>query len=239
MHAPRPLIFSVHGTPATKGSLRHVGHGRLIEGNKNSSEWRTSVALAARSAMHSRMWTTVDGPAHVLITLWIARPQSVNYPLPHTRSSGDVDKHARNILDALVDAGVLSDDSRVVSLLVRKVFVTDGKPGARVAVVVDSGQVGLWMDLWTEWLVGCGAPLRDDEVAPKQADPRHNGQVPRERLQTMNLLTGSAKAKLALSILNARADSDAEGALRDVRIVLDGSDANTVFADIAAARSTD
>lgn len=55
----------------------------------------------------------------------------------------------------------------------------------------------------------------------------------------MNLLTGSAKAKLALSILNARADSDAEGALRDVRIVLDGSDANTVFADIAAARSTD
>jgi crossover junction endodeoxyribonuclease RusA len=128
------LIVTVPGIPATKGSLRHVGHGRLIEGNKGSSAWRSQVTLQAHLEMaHTGFQTILDG-AQVCISLWIPRPKSVRRLLPITRSSGDADKHARNILDALVDARVLADDSRVVSLHVTKAYAPSGNPGAVIRI---------------------------------------------------------------------------------------------------------
>jgi crossover junction endodeoxyribonuclease RusA len=124
----------VVGTPKPKGSLKHVGKGRLIEQVQGSKPWKETISLMAK-----RNWggqPPHDGPVLVEATVYVSRPKSAkNRALPTTRSSGDIDKHARNILDALSDAGVYVDDSQVVTLIIRKRHTTVGEnPGCRIVV---------------------------------------------------------------------------------------------------------
>lgn len=129
------LTFRVTGTPAPKGSLRHVGNGRLVEQVKGSAPWRKAVAAAASDAADVYDVLTLTGPVEVCVDVVVARPRSaLRRVWPITRSSGDIDKHARNILDALVDAGVIRDDSQVVSLNVSKTYGDDGRAGAYIRV---------------------------------------------------------------------------------------------------------
>jgi crossover junction endodeoxyribonuclease RusA len=125
----------VDGVPKPKGSLKHVGHGRLVEEVKGSSPWRGRVAVAARQQYRS---APLDVPVVVDFEVRIELPKSApkrRIILPATRSSGDLDKHARNILDALVDGGVLKDDSRAVDLRGRKRHCLPGEvPGAVIEV---------------------------------------------------------------------------------------------------------
>lgn len=125
------LTIALSGRPAPKGSLRHVGKGRMIEQVAGSKPWRYAVTLAARQAVARDQWTPPEGPvevtAHVLIPHLKTRRD-----WPVTRSSGDIDKHARNILDALVDGGALRDDSQVVRLVVSKTY--SHTPGALIIV---------------------------------------------------------------------------------------------------------
>jgi Holliday junction resolvase RusA-like endonuclease len=117
------LTFTVTGKASPKGSLRHVGHGRLIEQVAGSKPWRVLVAAAALDALaRSDDWQPAHrGAVQVDIDLYLERPKSAPARIwPITRSSGDVDKHARNILDALVDAAVIADDSQVITLHVNK-----------------------------------------------------------------------------------------------------------------------
>lgn len=127
------LVFEVPGRPAPKGSLRHVGKGRLVEQVKASAPWRHAVAAAAAQAATSQGWTTPTGPVEVVACVRIPllkRPRR----WPTTRSSGDVDKHARNLLDALVDAKVIADDSQVVWLRITKRY--GDPPGVTLSVRV-------------------------------------------------------------------------------------------------------
>lgn len=56
-------------------------------------------------------------------------------PDPNRKNTGDIDKLTRQLLDALTDAKVLNDDSRVVMLQVAKVYETpDRRPGVTVYV---------------------------------------------------------------------------------------------------------
>jgi crossover junction endodeoxyribonuclease RusA len=125
----------VDGTPKSKGSLRHVGRGRLVEQVKGSTTWRGQVAMASRQQYRGE---PIGVPAVVEFVVIVAAPKSApkrRVTLPATRSSGDLDKHARNILDALVDGGVLVDDSRVVELRGRKRHCLPGEaPGALIEV---------------------------------------------------------------------------------------------------------
>lgn len=125
----------VDGAPKPKGSLRHIGRGRLVEQVKGSGTWRSRVALAARQQYHGEPITTA---AVVDFEIRVQPPKSApkrRITLPITRSSGDIDKHARNVCDALVDGGVLADDSRVVDLRARKRHCLPGEiPGAVVEV---------------------------------------------------------------------------------------------------------
>ena len=124
-----PLVIHVHGSPAPKGSLRHIGHGRLVEQVKGSAPWRAQVAAVATSAMSGRAPFT--GPVQVATIVMVPHLKK-RRRWPITRSSGDIDKHARNILDALVDAGALVDDSQVVKLTVWKRY--DDQPGAHITI---------------------------------------------------------------------------------------------------------
>jgi Holliday junction resolvase RusA-like endonuclease len=117
----------LYGLPAPKGSLRCVGRrGRrahvLIEDNKNTKPWRDKVAYAGRRLRITEPWT---GPIGVEVTVTVPRPATVRRegrPWPVTRSSYDVDKLARVILDGLQDAQVFRDDSQIVELTIRKAY---------------------------------------------------------------------------------------------------------------------
>lgn len=127
--------LEVLGIPKPKGSLKHVGRGRLVEQVAGSSTWRAAIAAAALQQYRGEPLTV---PAVVEFEVRVAPPKSApktRVTLPSTRSSGDVDKHARNVLDALVDGRVLADDSQVVDLRARKRHCLAGEtPGAVIEV---------------------------------------------------------------------------------------------------------
>lgn len=135
-----PIMISVNGVPKTKGSMRYVG-GRMIEGNRGSKDWRALVSDAAFRAIGGNGDSVPDGypvsgvSLHLDATFRFARPKSRRRGEPITRSSGDLDKLLRNVLDALQDAGVIGDDSQVTSCTASKRYV-DGStlPGATIII---------------------------------------------------------------------------------------------------------
>lgn len=146
--ATQTLELEVAGTPKPKGSLKHVGRGRLQEQLEGSKPWREAVKWAAIEAIAARArgrnpFTVLQGPVVVDVTVTVAKPKSApktRRTWPITRSSGDADKHLRNVLDALVDAAVMGDDSQVVEATVRKAYPGEhahalAAPGARIFIV--------------------------------------------------------------------------------------------------------
>lgn len=143
------IVIIAYGAPKPKGSLKHIGRGRLVEQVEGSGTWRGKVAKAAREAMRCGYIgagpvhaPALDGPVAVEITVTVAKPKSApkrKETWPVTRASGDSDKLARNVLDALVDGCVLVDDSRAIDLMVRKRYAgqhpdTLDAPGAVIRV---------------------------------------------------------------------------------------------------------
>ena len=135
------------GQAKTKGSLKPVGNGRMIEGNVDSKTWREKIA----NAIHDRIRCCCDDQncdkliegypmsgalaMHLLVTC--PRPKSLPKKVtePITRSSGDLDKLIRNVFDALKDAGAINDDAQFVEEWTRKSFAEPGRvPGARIRV---------------------------------------------------------------------------------------------------------
>lgn len=193
-----PLVITVYGQPKSKGSMRHIGRGRMVEQVEGSKDWRVAVKEAARAEMPllddyfprlgqcgvcgvpgvdqrhriidaireqllageefevlaEEFGVTADAvrstlypltePVCVEATITVTKPKSApktRETWPITRSSGDVDKHARNLLDALVDAGVMRDDSQVIEAVVRKRY-----PGQHPDTLTSPGAV---IRVWT------------------------------------------------------------------------------------------
>lgn len=135
------LTFDVHGVPAPKGSLRHVGNGRLIEQVKASGPWMTKVRAAAVHAALDLGWSHDGAGVRVEVEFVIPRPKTVKRALPITRRA-DLDKLCRSVLDALTadpkhgKPGILTDDSAVVDLVASKRYPSGVAPfvGARISI---------------------------------------------------------------------------------------------------------
>lgn len=132
------LYIAIPGHPAPKGSLKCIGRGghhQLIEDNKRTKEWRLTVSHWCK-----RSWPVdvVKGqPVGVELTFTMPRleshfgtgrnkgivKQSFVDARPTTRSSGDVDKLIRLVLDAMQDAGRIVDDAQVLEVTARKAYV--------------------------------------------------------------------------------------------------------------------
>lgn len=154
------VVLTIGGTPVGKGSLKCVGRRGnrqhvLIEDNPRTEHWREEVARAARAAEFE-----VAGRGQAVgveITSTLARPaghygsgRNAKRVLPSApehptaKGSGDVDKLARLVLDALEDADVLDNDAQVVEVLSRKSYPDDGvrlplpdtldHPGVRIRI---------------------------------------------------------------------------------------------------------
>jgi hypothetical protein len=145
------LRFDVLGKPRPKGSLKVVGpagRGGVKEANKYTAPWRESVMWAATRAIGVYGRTTgdrfvrIDGPVEVEVVFSFDKPASApktRETWPVTRSTYDVDKLQRCLFDALTDAGVFTDDSRVIRVVAAKAYCGEPPsemelPGARVIV---------------------------------------------------------------------------------------------------------
>lgn len=111
------MIIIVHGDPAPQGSKKFVGmaggRGLMIESSKRVKPWRQDVVAAAREAMQG--FTTFDGALVVKMVFTLPKPVSA----PKRRRTWpnkkpDVSKLARSTEDALVTAGAIKDDARIV-----------------------------------------------------------------------------------------------------------------------------
>lgn len=148
------LVIVVPGRPAPKGSLKCVGRDgshQLIEDNARTKPWRKIVAeYAAQITQHAaktqsigvELTSTIPRPTHHYGTganAGTVKPSAPSFPVG--ARTGDVDKLARLILDALQDSALLANDAQVVEVVSRKAypgspFVPDALPEPGVVIRV-------------------------------------------------------------------------------------------------------
>lgn len=127
----------VYGLPAPQGSKRFVGRttptgrGLMVESSRHVKPWREAVKAAALDVVGDR--PPLDVPLQLCVVFTFNRPRSHyrtganNWLLrpaapaaPATKP--DLSKLIRSTEDALTDAGVWRDDSRVVQISAGKVY---------------------------------------------------------------------------------------------------------------------
>lgn len=138
------LLLRINGTPAQQGSKRgfvnrKTGRAIVVETNDaNKRTWRQDVFAAAgehRSAHPFDPPMPMSGPLRVGLTFLLRRPVSAPKKRVWPETQPDVDKLARGLLDALVEAGVLEDDKFVIELVATKKYAEASvPPGAVVSI---------------------------------------------------------------------------------------------------------
>jgi len=134
------ITATIPGHPQPKGSLKCIGRrGKrehvLIEDNRDTGPYRAELVRWLRQTSQRG----VKGqPVAVEITSTLARPKrhygtgrnadrvrpaAPAYPTGH--GTGDVDKLARLVLDALEDVGIVGDDAQIVEVVTRKCYLHD------------------------------------------------------------------------------------------------------------------
>jgi Holliday junction resolvase RusA-like endonuclease len=146
---PALLTILVYGDPAPQGSKKFVGmtkakegrpsYGKMVEMSKKVTPWRESVGRAAREAVAGA--PPLDGALVVRMVFTMPKPGSA----PKRRTSWpnkrpDVSKLARSTEDALVTAGAIADDARIVGYeKLFKVYPNEdvdalASPGVRIEI---------------------------------------------------------------------------------------------------------
>lgn len=144
------ITIIVRGMPAPQGSKRFVGvrggRGVLVESSKGVRPWRQDVVAAAVEAKNGA--APLDGPLRAKIVFTLPKPRSApkrkrSYP----DRKPDLSKLLRSTEDALVTAGVIADDARIVEFArLAKVYPYEDpdaldSPGAMIHVyrIEDAG----------------------------------------------------------------------------------------------------
>jgi len=121
----------IPGNPKPQGSkiagLRKDGTVFMREANSKARPWRNVVIEALSKEAPDTLEGAVRVHAHFYMPM-LKNP----IPYPVTRSSYDVDKLARSILDALTLAKIVHDDSQVVTLIATKEY--SERPGVQITV---------------------------------------------------------------------------------------------------------
>lgn len=139
----QPLVeFPVLGRPVPQGQVRHLGKGRpSIYGNADILlPWRNHVQACAQMAICRSTFFPILEAVGVHLIFTMPKPKSApkrKITFPVTRP--DLDKIVRTVFDAITDAGVIKDDSQIVSLMTQKVFPGETPsslpaPGVRITV---------------------------------------------------------------------------------------------------------
>lgn len=133
----------IYGHPAPQGSKRFVGmkagRGVMIESSAKVKPWRQDVMAEALKVRGSA--APLDGPLSVRMIFTVPKPASApkrkrTYPM----RKPDLSKLIRSTEDALVDAGLIADDARIVEYQrAAKVFPGEDlealeSPGVRIEI---------------------------------------------------------------------------------------------------------
>jgi hypothetical protein len=148
----------VPGNPRTKGSL--TAKGGYAKDTVQSSRWRALMAEQVRRDIERRNAThpgydppmrPYQGAVDVELVAFLAVPSTVNDSIEVPaiwHNAGDVDKLARNVLDAIaadaksaiMNGGAIVNDNQVVRLVAEKYAAAPGEQGLWLRVeTVDSG----------------------------------------------------------------------------------------------------
>ena len=129
------------GIPAPQGSKRHVGGGRMIESCKALKPWRDLIIADARK---QNITAAIDTPVGVSLVFCFPRPKHhfgkngslLGRAPTHKITRPDLDKLTRGVLDSLVYAGMIADDSLVYSINAHKRYcVGQEAPGVLITVM--------------------------------------------------------------------------------------------------------
>lgn len=120
--APLSYRIVIYGSPAPQGSKKFVGtftgrdgrtHAKLVESSKAVRPWREDVKAAALLVRNGR--PPLDVALRVRMVFTMPKPASASKrQRTYAMRRPDVSKLARSTEDALVDAGILTDDARIV-----------------------------------------------------------------------------------------------------------------------------
>lgn len=122
------LEFTAHGVPITQGSVKSYpvkgGKGvRTVSKTPPLIEWREIVREAAERAMREAGLETQDGSAIIRLRFYLPRPKNAPKTVDIKPMRGkDMDKLERAVYDAITNAGVWTDDSRVCDAIITKRF---------------------------------------------------------------------------------------------------------------------
>jgi Holliday junction resolvase RusA-like endonuclease len=108
------LMTFCPGAPKTKGSMRirNAKTGTMTEAVAGSTHWKRLMAKQFGEQRHQpEPW---PGPVQVSAVFYLPRADVISV------RAGDIDKLARNALDALTDAKIYTDDVNVVDLDLKK-----------------------------------------------------------------------------------------------------------------------
>lgn len=134
------MILEVIGIPAPQGSKVKMPTGAMVDGTSTTgraklAEWRRAVADAGRTELARNPRPAFTGPTKIDISFRFPPTQSDPYRFWHCVAP-DASKILRATEDALVHAGVLSDDRILSSIKLTKRYVNDGElPGCTVEIV--------------------------------------------------------------------------------------------------------
>jgi Holliday junction resolvase RusA-like endonuclease len=120
----------VPGHPVPKGSMKCIakhapGHSaRLVPDKRNDPDtWAGRVPQALAHQLPELVARPLDGPVTLVADFYLAKPKSTRFPqAPIGHGSGDADKFTRMIGDAMQNAGVVTDDSRICEIHARKLY---------------------------------------------------------------------------------------------------------------------
>lgn len=137
----------VPGIPRPKGSMTHIGAGRMRNASANVSRWQRMMADSARHDMSRRGTHLMPRGAAVSVGCVFMMPHA---DLPEPREPaiaeriGDVDKLLRCVLDALTGVAY-EDDVQVISARESRFYAGTEGPGA---VVTATGLTLIDVDVW-------------------------------------------------------------------------------------------
>ena len=129
------------GIPAPQGSKRHVGGGRMIESCKALKPWRDLIIADAKQ---QNIDAVINTPVGVSLVFCFPRPKNhfnkhgklLGRAPTHKITRPDLDKLTRGVLDSLVYAGMIADDSLVYSINAHKRYcVGEEQPGVLITVM--------------------------------------------------------------------------------------------------------
>lgn len=123
------IDLDIVGDPASQGS-HAIMNGRIVQVNSAKHKaWRKAIV---EQTILPDDWQPIDEPCELIVNFYLPRPKTVKRGLPSVPP--DLDKLIRSVGDALVVAGVLADDSRLVRISARKAYANGIEPGATIRV---------------------------------------------------------------------------------------------------------